>query len=342
MNTEITNITRTEPLPEEGMLFVRTDTIFEMMVKARLIAAGLIIVFLAMPQPSFGSTRILDLVINPDGSTHVSSEIAVESESLQVSLFGPSVDNFVAVDDSGARLPGAIAGDRVTFDSLPSPPIVTITYDVHDLVSKEGRTWTFSFDSPADYTLLMPENSVIVRMSVLPNNMEQVDERVKLELAAGPTQIDYVLVATPPADPATRTPPLDFATAGLILGPITAAAIGASIVLRKRRSPSPSPSSPPPTTQPAQTQDRTVAGPPDPETVFRLRPDMREDDKEIVRFIHKNNCQAFESDLRKKFLQPRTTMWRAVKRLERLGVVEIYKKDQQNMVKLRKELEGED
>ena len=60
-----------------------------------------------------------------------------------------------------------------------------------------------------------------------------------------------------------------------------------------------------------------------------------------VKFISENGGQVFESDLRKKFLQPRTTMWRAVKRLERLGIVEIYKKDLQNMVKLRNDLEEE-
>ncbi|MEK0345108.1 MAG: MarR family transcriptional regulator, partial [Nitrosopumilus sp.] len=79
----------------------------------------------------------------------------------------------------------------------------------------------------------------------------------------------------------------------------------------------------------------------DTHTIFNLRPEMREDDKEIVKFISENGGQVFESDLRKKFLQPRTTMWRAVKRLERLGVVEIYKKDLQNKVKLRNDLEEE-
>ena len=65
----------------------------------------------------------------------------------------------------------------------------------------------------------------------------------------------------------------------------------------------------------------------DTETIFKLRPEMREDDKEIVKFISENGGEALESDLRKKFLQPRTTMWRAVKRLERHGVIEIHKKD---------------
>jgi len=69
---------------------------------------------------------------------------------------------------------------------------------------------------------------------------------------------------------------------------------------------------------------------------------MREDDKELVRFISENGGQALESELRKKFLQPRTTMWRAVKRLERLGIVEIEKKDLQNVVKLKKNPEDEE
>ena len=79
----------------------------------------------------------------------------------------------------------------------------------------------------------------------------------------------------------------------------------------------------------------------DTETIFKLKPDLREDDKEIVRFISNNGGQVLESELRKKFLQPRTTMWRAVKRLERNGVVEIEKKDLQNLVKLRKNMEEE-
>ena len=62
---------------------------------------------------------------------------------------------------------------------------------------------------------------------------------------------------------------------------------------------------------------------------------VREDDKEIIKFIHENGGEALESELRKKFLQPRTTMWRAVKRLERQGKIEISKKDQQNLVKLK-------
>jgi len=75
------------------------------------------------------------------------------------------------------------------------------------------------------------------------------------------------------------------------------------------------------------------------ETIFKLKPDLREDDKELIKFIFDNDGEVLESELRKNFLQPRTTMWRAVKRLEREGVIEIEKKDLQNLVKLRKNME---
>jgi len=79
----------------------------------------------------------------------------------------------------------------------------------------------------------------------------------------------------------------------------------------------------------------------DPESIFKAKQDLREDDKEIINFISANGGQVFESELRKKFLQPRTTMWRAVKRLERHGIIEIVKKDFQNVIKLRSTLEDD-
>ena len=337
MNPQIVPIHRKEYLREDGMLFVRTDGILETMVKAPLILAGLIIVALTIPlQTSFSSTRTLDLTIQSDGSTHVSSQIDVDSSNFELSLFGSSIDNFIAIGESGSSLSGDIIDDKVIVDTLGSSSI-TVDYDIHDLISKEGRVWTFSFDSPTNYSLLMPKNSVIIGMNVLPNNMEQIDEQIKLELFSGPAQIDYIFGIIPES-PTTNQPEytLDFMTAGLIIGPIIAASIGAVILMKKRQSKSSSQVYVAKSSE-KQSESKSL----DTDTIFNLRPAMREDDKEIVKFISENGGQVFESDLRKKFLQPRTTMWRAVKRLERLGIVEIYKKDLLNMVKLRNDLEEE-
>ena len=344
MNPQIVPIHRNEFLREEGMLFVRTDGILETMVKAPLIIAGLLVVALSMPiQSSFGSTRSLDLIIYPDGSTHVSAQIDVDplNPEFELELYGPSVDNFVAVGESGFLLSSEFVDDKVLLDTYDSS-FITVNYDVHDLVSKEGRVWTFSFDSPVDYSLVMPKNSVIVGMNVLPENMNIDNERTKLELYSGFTKIDYIFgtpIQTPPIDSGNGDPIIDnnfdLSTGAIIAAPIAGGAAAAAVLLKRKQSKkSEITTESIPKENPVSNMDKV-------EKIFLLRPDMRDDDKEIVKFISENGGEVFESDLRKKFLQPRTTMWRAVKRLERLGVVEITKRDTQNLVKLRDELEEE-
>ena len=345
MNPQIVPIHRNESLREDGMLFVRTEGILETMVNAPLLIAGLMVVALTIPlQTSFGSTRALDLTLYSDGSAHISAEIDVDplDPDFQVDLFGPSVDNFVAVGENGFLLSSEIIGDKVTIDTFGSSTI-TIDYDIHDLISKEGRVWTFSLDSPTDYSLLMPTNSIIVGMNALPSNMDLVDDQTKLDLGEGLSEINYIFGTTTPVPPPTNptTPPTnptnpvqptnDMSTYALIGIPIAAAAAGAAIMIKRK-------SKSTPVLQTESTKSESI----DTESIFNQRPEMREDDKEIVKFISKNGGEALESELRKKFLQPRTTMWRAVKRLERLGIIEITKKDLQNLVKLKKELENEE
>lgn len=340
MNPELELTPIEESIREDGMLFVRTDSIFETMVKMPLIIAGLIIAIIVMPiQTSFSSTRTLELIIYSDGSTHVSRQIDVDplEPDFELDLFGKSIDNFVAIGDTGFLLSEEIIENKAIIDKFGSASI-TIDYDVHDLISKEGRVWTFSFNSPSDYTLLMPKNSVIVGMSGLPTNMEIVDDQPKLELSAGLSEINYIFSSITPTNPTIpNESSFSYSTVAIIAGPIMAAIIGAVIILKRKQSKSSTFITQSESIPEKQAETTSV----DTETIFNFRPEMREDDKEIIKFISDNGGQALESELRKKFLQPRTTMWRAVKRLERLGVIEIDKKDLQNLVKLKKDLEEE-
>jgi uncharacterized membrane protein len=342
MNPEMDLTPIEESIREDGMLFVRTDGILETMVKAPLILAGLIIVAVVIPlQTSFSSTRTLELVIYSDGSTHVSTQIDVDplEPDFELDLFGKSIDNFVAVGDAGFLLSEEIVEDKAIIDTLGSSSII-IDYDIHDLISKEGRVWTFSFDSPSDYTLLMPKNSVIVGISGLPNNMEIVDEQTKLDLTSGLSEINYIFGA--PINPTHKPTILDeslfnYVNVVVIVGTVVAAVIGGVLMLKRKQQKSLPSIIQTESVSEKQIETKSI----DTETIFSFRPEMREDDKEIIKFISNNGGQALESELRKKFLQPRTTMWRAVKRLERLGVIEIDKKDLQNLVKLKKDLEEE-
>jgi uncharacterized membrane protein len=323
------------------MLFVRTEGIVNTMIRAPIILAGFLVMAIGMPfQTSFSATRTLDLTMYSDGSTHVSTQIEVNSFSpdYTVNLFGPSVDNFVAVGENGFLLSSQIFNSTAVVDTFGSSSI-TIDYDIHDLISKEGRIWTFSFDSPSDYSLLMPSNSIIVGMSTIPKNMEVIGDQTLLELSSGQNEVNYILgTIQPPIDnppPPTPTNNEDY-TIPIVVGGIAAGIGGASFMIKRNKTKSSS------TIQTEIKEEKPKSEPVDPQKIFDFIPDMREDDKKIIQFISENGGQAFESELRKKFVQPRTTMWRAVKRLERMGVIEINKKDMQNLVILKKDLEEEE
>jgi len=333
MNQQLYPLHRQESILQDGMLFVRTISILQTMAKVPILLAGLIIMAIAMPfQNSYSSTKTMDLIIYSDGSTHIYSEIEVDSleADFALNLFGNEIDNFVAIGENDVLLSAEITNDVSTIGIFGSSAI-SINYDIHDLVSKEGRIWTFTLDAPTDYTLLMPENSVIVGMSALPLNMEIVDERMRLLLPSGPSEINYVF-GTPTTFPLTPTPQNEFDSTLIVIGGAVAAVgvIGAVLLKRSQKKP-----------ERTATTISETGKPLEPEKIFNLRPDLREDDKELINFIFNNGGQALESELRKKFLQPRTTMWRAVKRLERQGIIEIEKKDLQNLVRIKKELEGE-
>jgi len=339
MNPQIVPTHRKEFLLEDGMLFVRTEGIFDTMVKLPLLVASMIIVATVMPiQSSFSSPRVLDLIIYPDGTTHVSAEIDVDplATDYELDLFGSSIDNFVVVGENGFLLNTDVMGNSALIETFGSS-IITIEYDIHDLVSKQGRVWTFSLDSPSDFTLLLPKNSAIVGITNLPINMEIINDQNQLTLSVGDTEIDYLFSTTPiRSDPIVSDTPIlqtDYLTYTIVGGVVVVSIVGITAIIRFKQK----------TVKPIQVQQsaqkiQTV----DAETIFKLKPDLREDDKEIVKFISNNGGYALESELRKKFLQPRTTMWRAVKRLERNGVIEIEKKDLQNLVKLRKNMEEEE
>ena len=335
MNSLFEPIQLKTSLGDDGILFVRNDRIFDTMVKTPLLVASMIIVAALIPiQSSFSSPRALDLIIYPDGSTHVSTEIDLDPflNDYELDLFGSTIDNLVVIGDNEFLLTTDVIDNSVLIQTFGSS-IISVEYDIHDLVSKQGRLWTFSLDSPSDFTLLLPKNSAIVGMTNLPINMEIINDRNQLTLSSGKTEIDYfysINTSDPITDPKTESNNLLYAIIG---GVIIFIIVGSGIIIRnKQKNLKP--------IQNIQTIQKDNVS--DIEMIFKLKPDLREDDKELVKFIFNNGGEALESELRKKFLQPRTTMWRAVKRLEREGVIDIEKKDLQNLVKIRKNMEKEE
>ena len=330
MNQEYVTCRKQEHSVCDRMLLSPTEALTTM---ALVPIAVFVLVLLAISVPlqhSFGSNRTLDFSLFPDGSAHVFFEL--ESNPLfpdtQITLFGESIENLVVEDENGFLLTTEPAqGDFNNFEvETLGASTILINYDTYSLVSKNGKVWSFAVDSPTEFSLLMPMNSLVVGMTTFPIDMSEEDDRIKMLLPPGPVELTYFLTHAESAqvNPVVETedssqPSIIIAITGIIIAVI----IGVIFKFRKK---------PISNIQTESVKESTEQ--------FGLEStlsdeNVRDDDKEIIKFIHENGGEVLESELRKKFLQPRTTMWRAVKRLERQGKIIISKKDQQNLVKLK-------
>ena len=323
--------------PGGEMLLVRKMDILSTMVRLPIVVIGLVLIALSIPiQQSFASSRTLDFTIYPDGSTHVFYELDVDPLELEITveLFGETIENITITDEDGFLLSNEINHNLAVIETFGASHI-SIDYDTQDLVSKTGKIWAFAIDAPVQYSLLTPKDSVIIEMSNFPLSMQVENEQSHLTLPPGQANISYYISTLASAQSIQPTQE-DSATDNssiLYFGVIAAIAIVASIIIIKRKSSGVEPSIT------IQKDEQPKPQSLDPEAIFKAKQDLREDDKEIINFISENGGRAYESELRKKFLQPRTTMWRAVKRLERQGIIEIEKKDLQNIVRLKSSLE---
>jgi len=322
---------------EGEMLFVRNTDILSTMVRIPIVVIGLMLIALSVPiQQSFASSRTLDFTIYQDGSTHVFYELDADPLELEITveLFGEMIENITIIGEDGFLLSNEINHNLAVIETFGASRI-SIDYDTQDLVSKTGKIWAFSVDAPVQYSLLTPKDSVIIEMSNFPLSMQVDNEQSYLTFPPGQTNISYY-ISTLASAQSTQPIPEDATDNSLILyaGIIAAIGIAAIIAIKKSRS---SKAIEPSVTIQKEEQPKPQSL--DPEAIFKIKRDLREDDKEIINFISANGGQAYESELRKKFLQPRTTMWRSVKRLERQVIIEIEKKDLQNIVKLKSKLE---
>lgn len=386
----------------EGMIFVRITSILTTMVRAPVIAVCFLLITLSsFVQYAIGSPKVLDFTIYADGTTHVfyQTDVDPQSPDFIFNTYGNSIENLVVQDENGTLLSSKINANTVTVATLGSSAI-KVDYDTPDLISKNGKTWTFHVNSPTDYSILLPKNTVIVGMSSSPLNMQITDDQSLISLPSGSSDINYIFgvlgtsqtatlaiqkaqdfintvnstgVKTPMAlvkleeaksdfdqgkysdaeslansaknlalqeqqtaiskpstnssDNHTQVNLSDNQSVYFLVGGIIAAGVIGIIILRKTRSNKIITSN--------EVSNNSYT-PPEKEEIYKLKPELRQDDKEIIAFISEKGGQVYESELRKKFLMPRTTMWRAVKRLEREDIVEIEKVDQQNLIKLRK------
>jgi len=76
---------------------------------------------------------------------------------------------------------------------------------------------------------------------------------------------------------------------------------------------------------------------PNVEKIFKAHPYLNKEEKDVIRFLAENERKAFESQIREQFPDiPRTSLWRLVRRLEKLEIIRVKKIGLENQVELKK------
>jgi len=70
------------------------------------------------------------------------------------------------------------------------------------------------------------------------------------------------------------------------------------------------------------------------DALFAAHPQLRMDDKEVIRFLNESGGSAFAAEIRERFDVPRTSLWRMIRRLEGEGVITVETIGGQSLVKI--------
>ncbi len=72
------------------------------------------------------------------------------------------------------------------------------------------------------------------------------------------------------------------------------------------------------------------------EAIFRDHPNLRMDDREVIKFIAESGGELFSNEIRERFDLPRTSAWRMLRRLEGMDIIEERKVGGQSLVSIHR------
>ncbi|MCW3998512.1 MAG: hypothetical protein NWF10_08110 [Candidatus Bathyarchaeota archaeon] len=260
------------------------------------------------------SIESTSLQIYRDGLAYVKQTLTVEElyPQIVVPLLSTSVENLVIIDQNQKPLDYEISNNNLTVFTLGSTQ-VTIEYETLALTNKEAEVWSLNIDYSFSTTVSLPKNSTVIYLSEMPNAIDTLDNEITFTLHPNQWEISYIL---PPSsiDDSTngRTDqnliPIEYFI--LVIGSIILLIILLFIFLKRRK--------------------------PNVKKIFKAYPQLSKEDKAVIQFLADNDGNAFEAEIRVAFPDmPRTSLWRLVRRLERLEIVDVNKIGLENQVKLR-------
>ena len=304
--------------------------VFESSVKTALLTATLALLLFtpsAQAAPSTYEPKRLTAIIYADGHVWVEYEVEANSllPSINLTLFGKKFEELIVTSGDGLILDYNFTQNGLEVDTLGLTDI-KISYFTQDLTNKTGRLWTFTIDAPVNITVKLPRELTVVGLNKVPLSISSEGGTLTILFEGGLLTLNYIV--TP-----TKLTPTQISEVGL--GWLGYAALVAGVVFvggvvtwfsLKRR----------PAAKLYVKEKRVI----DVEKILASKPDLRADDKEVLRFLAEAGGEAFEAELRSHFNLPKTSMWRMVRRLQREGLVGVKKVGGQNLVYIREEPEN--
>ncbi len=113
--------------------------------------------------------------------------------TMTIPLFGTVFEQLIIIDENDAPVDSRIENGSLVVDTFGASHLL-ITYNI-DIVNKTGRLWTFVLNAPMVTSIKLPEDSVIIGLSQIPNSIRLSDNRYALVMPKGHNEISYVIGA---------------------------------------------------------------------------------------------------------------------------------------------------
>ncbi len=249
-----------------------------------------------------------------DGLVHVVQKLNVNElyPTINATLLSLFIENLIIIDENQLAVDYQLNAANLTMFTLGSIH-VTIEYDTNALTNKNADVWTLVLSNPHNLTVLLPQDSTIIYLNQLPTAIDASGDELSLSLNPGQWEISYI-VPLKQEDQNGDSPwtaiPIEYLVA-TVIAVSAIIVIVMLVVFRKRKI--------------------------NVQKILNRNPGIKKEDVAVIEFLVENDGKAFEAEIRQRFPDmPRTSLWRLIRRLERMEIVEIKKIGLENQVKLNK------
>jgi uncharacterized membrane protein len=256
-----------------------------------------------------------ELTVYRDGLVNVKQTLIVNEldPDVTLSLVSSSNENVLVLDENQMAVDYEIIGSNLTVFTLGAERVF-IEYDTISITKKEAEVWTLNVDNPYNLTVFLPQNSTVIYLSEMPTAIDTRGTGMTLSLHPGYWEISYIVPLVPQDEldgngTVSDLIPVEYLIAAIVA--IAAFVLSVLVIVKRKKGP-------------------------DTDKILKDNPQLRKEDKDVIMFLAEKDGKAFEAEIRERFPDmPRTSLWRLVRRLERMEIVEVKRIGLENQVQLK-------